>query len=354
MLAARINDGSNQTGHLTPSGTPYADYTGYVPVNAPSIVPVNPATIVDVNRWQPLRYVDATGTMVTQSYLAPFWGMVRPFSLRSGDYFRPLLQWFPPSQYGEAEFLTQAQEIVDMSANLTDEHKLIAEYWADGPRSETPPGHWNVFAQYVSRRDNHSLDDDVRMFFALNNAVFDAGIVAWDAKRVFDSVRPATAIPYLFAGQAIRAWGGPGLGTVTIDGRNWIPYQPSTFPTPPFPEYVSGHSTFSAAAATVLALYTRSDAFGASVTFAPGSSKHEPGATPRETVTLTWSTFSAAANDAGISRRYGGIHFKRGDAAGRLLGRLVGMSAWLKSSKLWNGIAENATTEGQRTGSRVD
>src|SRR5947199_2081177 len=138
-----------------------------------------------------------------------------------------------------------------MSVELADRQKMFSEYWSDGPNSEQPPGHWALFAQFVSARDHHSLDDDVKLFFALTNAIFDAGIVAWDAKRAFDSVRPATAIPFVFQGQQIRCWGGPGHGTVTTDGRDWTPYQSSQFPTPPFPEFVSLHSSFSAAGAEI-------------------------------------------------------------------------------------------------------
>src|SRR5205823_7503513 len=162
---------------------------------------------------------------------------------------------------------------------------------------------------------------------ALTNALFDASIACWDGKRAFDSVRPATAIPFLFHGQQIRSWGGPGLGTVTMDGSRWIPYQPGTFPTPPFPEYISGHSTFSAAGATILALWTGSERFGGSVTFLPGSSVIEPRLTPGKAVTLSWKTFHAAANQAGLSRRYGGIHFKLADLVGRITGDLVGLQA---------------------------
>ena len=122
-----------------------------------------------------------------------------------------------------------------------------------------------------------------------------------------------------------------------MDGRFWIPYQLSTFPTPPFPEYISGHSTFSAAGATVLRLFTGSDMFRDSVTFPPGSSKIEPGLTPSSPVTLQWPTFSAAANQAGISRRYGGIHFKAGDLTGRAVGQIVGYEVYNKARRLWMG-----------------
>ncbi len=162
---------------------------------------------------------------------------------------------------------------------------MIAEYWSDSPNSEQPPGHWALFAQFVSQRDHHTLDEDVKMFFALSNAIFDAGIAAWDTKRAYDSVRPITAISLLYKGKTIRAWGGPGKGTIEINGSYWLPYQPATFPTPPFPDYVSGHSTYSAAAARILQLWTGSDRFGDSVTVPAGSSKIEPGITPAHPVT---------------------------------------------------------------------
>src|ERR1700730_6864490 len=287
VLNFRHADGSNQLGNLTASGVPYADYTGYVPLNPPSTVPVDPATVVDVNHWQPLQYFDASGTFVTPKFIGPQWNKVIPFALTSADQFRSLIAQSGPALFGSATFMQQAQDLITISANLTDEQKMIAEYWADGPHSELPPGHWDLFAQFVSARDQNDLDDDVKIVLDVTNAIFDGSIVAWDAKRAFDSVRPVTAIPFLFQGQRIQAWGGPFMGTGTMDGRFWIPYQPSTFPTPPFPEYISGHSIFSATGAEILKLFTGSDTFGGSVTFAAGSSRIETRLTPAPPLTLT-------------------------------------------------------------------
>jgi hypothetical protein len=337
VLNFRHNDGSNQLGNLTASGVPYADYTGYVAVNPPSTVPVNPFSVVDANHWQPLQYYDVTGTFVTQKFVGAQWYKVVPFALTSPDQFRSEIAQFGPALAGSDAFLEECRQLVTISANLTDREKMIAEYWADGPNSELPPGHWDLFAQFVSARDRHDVEDDVKLFFALTNAIFDAGISAWDVKRAFDSVRPVTAIPFMFQGQRIRAWGGPFQGTVEMDGAEWIPYQSATFPTPPFPEFISGHSTFSAAGAEILKRFTVSDCFGDSVTFPAGSSKIEPGATPAEPLTLFWETFTDAANQAGISRRYGGIHFKAADLTGRFIGRVIAAQAWDKAEKLWTG-----------------
>jgi hypothetical protein len=102
-------------------------------------------------------------------------------------------------------------------------------------------------------------------------------------------------------------------------------------------EYVSGHGTSSGAGAQILALWTGSDRFGASVTFPPGSSTIEPGLTPAQQVTLEWNTFSAAADQAGISRRFGGIHFRTADYVGRAVRRLVALQAWVKAQAYFNG-----------------
>jgi hypothetical protein len=334
VLEFRHHDKSNQLGDLAQG--PYSDWTGYSAVNAPSPVPARAAPF-DPNHWQPLTYVNSTGDLMTQRFVGAQWCNVTPFALESGDEYRWLMGRFGPATYGSKEYQEQAEELVAMSAGLTDKEKMIAEYWSDGPNSEQPPGHWALFAQWISERDHHTLDDDVKMFFVLSNAIFDAGIAAWDTKRSFDSVRPITAIPYLFKGKSIHAWGGPSKGTVQMDGSQWTPYQPDTFPTPPFPDYVSGHSTYSAAAATILRLFTGRDHFGYSLRIPAGSSKIESGITPARPVDLQWETFTDAANEAGMSRRYGGIHFRAADIAGRLLGRLVACQAWSKAQSYFDG-----------------
>jgi hypothetical protein len=277
---------------------------------------------------------------MTQRFLGAQWCFVTPFALSKGDEFRWVAQTLGPATYGSTEYHEQAEELVQISAGLTDRQKMISEYWSDVPNSDQPPGHWLVFAQWVSARDHHTLDDDVKMFFALSNAMFDSGIAAWDMKRTYDSVRLATAIPFLFSGKKIRTWGGPGKSTVEVDGAQWVPYQPATFPTPPFPDYVSGHSTYSAAAASILAAWTGSDHFGYSGMLSAGSSKIEPGITPAHSIVLKWDTFTDAADEAGMSRRYGGIHLRRADLAGRKLGRLVAAKVLARARSYFDGTAE--------------
>jgi hypothetical protein len=324
VLAYRAGDGANQAGG-------YADTTGYQPVNTPD-------EVLDADRWQPLRLPSGA----IQVWATPHWYRVTPFALRSAAQFRPDGPAAHVDERGRPNraYVRQAREVLRDSRKLDDRSKTIAAYWWDGPSTELPPGHWCLLAQYVSRRDRHSVDQDAKMFLALTGALLDASIAAWDAKRAYDSVRPITAVRELYRGRTVLAWGGPGRGTRTIRGEDWLPYQPAAVVTPPFAEYVSGHSTFSAAAAQVLASFTGSQRFGLSVTIPAGSSMIEPGAVPSRPVTLSFRTFADAADQAGRSRRYGGIHFQAGDLDGRRLGRRVGATAWAKA----RGYFDSTTT----------
>ena len=133
------------------------------------------------------------------------------------------------------------------------------------------------------------------------------------------------------------SWRGPGQGFHPVDGKDWMPYQALNVVTPNFPEYVSGHSTFTAAGASLLSLFNGGDTFGAGVKILKGSSAIEPGITPAADVTLSWPTFSDASNEAGWSRRYGGIHFYSGDMHGRAIGRQVAQYVYSKAQSYIKG-----------------
>lgn len=396
VIDARVADGSNALGGFVQiTSATYPEL--YSPTN--SADPAAPDSLsgpdYDPSYWTPLRVPtgtvhDAEGnpiadpndptSYVDQRFLTPHWGAVQPFALTSGDQFRPPA---PPhlgnlepytdslgvTSTNDAAFRSQAAEILDYSAALTDVHKIIAEFWADGPHTWTPPGHWVQLAIGVSLRDHHTTAQDVEMFMALTGAVLDAGISAWEAKRAYDFVRPATAIPYLYAGQQVQAWGGPDHGTEWIDGADWHPYQSSTFVTPPFAEFTSGHSTFSRASAEVLTAFTGSDAMYDGVTrlgrdydgdgvedlfgqhiAVPGTMLFEDG--PAQTVVLRWDTFLEAADEAGISRRYGGIHFQDGDLRAREVGRQVGQQAYQWAELHFDPFGEIAATVAEFADSR--
>jgi PAP2 superfamily len=305
VIAARANDGSNQAAG-------YADTTGYRPTSPPG-----PLT------WQP---------PAGQSFSVPHWRQVAPFALTSASQFQPP---GPGLKKGDGSYDKAVKAIVDLSAKLDDRSKARAEYWADGPKSEQPPGHWVLFAGAVSRKRAQSIDQDAQLNFALSNALHDAGISAWNAKRHYDFIRPVTAVRTSQKGKLIKARGGPGQGTQTIPAERFQSY----IPTPPHPDYVSGHSTFSAAASQVIRSFTASDGLNLTVNFAAGSSFVEPGSVPAATVQLGWSTLTTAATEAGLSREYGGIHFRDADAHGLNLGRAVGTNAWSKARTYFQGLA---------------
>jgi hypothetical protein len=343
VIASRRNDGSNQYGDLAPGA--YKDYTGYAAQNAPLTyctaqgAACAPLVIQDEYKWQPL-YNDMG---VLQSFIAPHWAQVKPFALTSADQFDnlPGIKDVPSIQRDNpAKYKNNVDLVLKYSRELTPERKLIVEYWADGPESEFPPGHWGLFAQHVSDRDNNSIGKDAKMFFAMHNASFDAGIAAWHLKRKFEGVRPITAVRFFKQGQSILAWGGPGRPIEAIQGEKWMAYNPGSNPTPAFPGYVSGHSTFSSASATVLRLFTGSDRLDYQVTLAANFGRVEPGVPAVPTV-ISYKKFSDAVYDAGMSRLYGGIHFKDDNTAGQLIGNAIGELVYAKAKTLFNGSSDD-------------
>lgn len=338
VIASRRHDGSNQYGDLAPGA--YADYTGYQARNAPMAhclpqMVCAPLVVADPYHWQPL--INDKG--VLQKFIGPHWERVRPFALASASELdeEKIIKETPRIQDGNAAFYqTEVMRLVQYSAKLTQADKLVVEYWADGPESELPPGHWGLFAQFVSKRDRHNLEKDAKMFFSMHNALMDAGIVAWHLKRKFDGVRPITAVRHFYQGQTITAWGGPGRPIETIAGEKWTPYNPGSNLTPAFAGYVSGHSTFSAAAGSVLQAFTGSDNFGYTTIIPANFGRVEPGV-PAVPTEVSFKKISDAVREAGESRLLGGIHFKDDNTVGQALGTLIGNKAWAKANRLFSG-----------------
>ncbi len=424
----------------------YYDDPSYSPVNEPLVLSGSGAEMLDPNRWQPLQFEVALTqngqvTSTTQLFVGSHWGGVRPFALEP-DPVTPLDPGPPPwlGSDREEEFLDGLLAVIRFSNGLDpsdgemidvspfsrglnpvgtndgrghgtapnpvtgepyephlvprgDFGRVIAEYWADGPASETPPGHWNTLANAVSdhaatdfryRGGGEPLDRlewDVKLYLALNAALHDAAVAAWGCKRVYDYVRPISAIRHLSGDRrlpetpglveaiteesaapggrhralleagaavgeiAILAWGGEpddpeteATGARWILGEDWLPYQRDTFVTPAFAGYVSGHSTFSRAAAEVLTDFTGSAYFpgGLGTHAVPvGALEFEFG--PSVPVTLQWATYYDAADEAGISRLYGGIHVPADDLPGRLMGSVAGKRAFALASKYFDG-----------------
>jgi hypothetical protein len=439
----------------------YAD-TGYAPVNDPLVVADPGADMRDPNRWQPLaldKQIAQNGLPIpsaVQTFVGPHWGHVKGFALPTGSAGLPIDPGPPPrlgDQAGDEAFKRTAVEVIRYSSYLDpgdrvvvdvgpgargdnplgtndgDGHernpatgnpyepervlrgdfaRVVAEFWADGPESETPPGHWNTLANAVSdspalaRRIGGSgpevdrLEWDVKLYFALNGATHDAAVAAWGAKGHYDSVRPISMIRYMGGkGQssdpggpaydpeglplvpglvevvtpassapgerhehlrqhvgeiAVKAWRGnpdepatESSGVGWIRAVEWVPYQRPTFVTPAFAGYISGHSTFSRAAAEALAAFTGSPYFPGGLaewTVAAGELVHEAG--PSHDVTLEWGTYFDAADEAGISRLYGGIHISPDDFEGRRLGATCGKAAWALAQRYFDGSSPPA------------
>jgi hypothetical protein len=341
----RHGDRSNQLGE-DPHGTlgvPYSDNTTpnkYQPVNTWQ-------TVTDPWRWQPLCVplvpygTPCTSPSAVQKPYTPQWGHVIPFGLDPNGMPHELQSLPGPRKLADGSYdPSDIDQALRDTSNLTDAQKVTAEYWADGPGTAFPPGHMVIFGEALSRMRQDTVDQDVKLFFALGNGVMDAGIAAWNVKYLSsnDFVRPITAIRERYKNQQVTSWLGPGKGFGHVLGQNWQPYQATGVVTPPFPEYVSGHSTFTAAGRTILALFYGTDNFNAKVTIPAGSSSFESG-TPRKPVVLSWKTLTDAADQAGMSRRWGGIHFQTGDMDGRALGKVVGYDDWNKAQTFINGTA---------------
>ncbi|MBK5270125.1 MAG: vanadium-dependent haloperoxidase [Bacteroidia bacterium] len=325
IIDARINDGSNQTGMMEGSkGTPYSDYTGYKPVNPPD-------TMNDIKHWQPKYFSDGKGGKFAPGCLTAQWQIVKTLMLDSANQFRP----GPPPAIGSEELAKEVKEVVDLQANLTGEQKALVEFMRDGPRSVQQAGHWFIFAQDVSERDNHTLEDDVKMYFAVESAAMDAFIACWDAKMYYDFARPYALVHYYFKDKNIKGWGGPEKGWIEMKGQDWRPYSPDVFLCPAFPSYVSGHSTISGACSEILRLYTGDDHFGVEVKRTPGELT-EPN-NLGDPVILKFPTFTETANMAGISRVMGGYHIPAENREGLRLGRNVGNAVFKKYLTYVNG-----------------
>jgi hypothetical protein len=266
ILTLRANDGANTQVTYTPQSGP-----GYWKSTAPGA----PAPVL------------------------PQWPNVTPFALQTGSQFRPAT----PSLYTSAQFISELSEVRSLGAGdstvRTADQTQIALFWADGGGTLTPPGHWNSIAAQVALAKGTNLFQDAQLFATLNMALADAGIAAWDSKYAYNQWRPINAIRDTT----------PGLG--------WTP-DPSWTPlitTPNFPDCISGHSTFSAAAGSVLGAF-----FGDNTRFT--AMAHSASAVPA--VLRSYSSFSQAVAEAGKSRIYGGIHWEASNQDGQSTGRTIG------------------------------
>lgn len=344
LIAYRTRDGSNQTGDEPGgNGKPYADFTGYKPVNPPD-------RIIDPDRWQPIPFSDGKGGTVTPGFLTPHWYKVAPFALERSDQFRPP----GPPKVGSPELKRDVDQNLAYNRTLTPEQKAIVEFMRDGPRSTGQSGHWLRFAQDVVRRDRLDLDREVKLYFSIGNICFDGFISCWEAKRTYDSSRPWTLIHHYYRGQQIQGWAGPCKGVVTMRGEEWLPYSPAAFITPPFPGFPSGHATVSGASARILEHFTGSDRFGFYESRRAGVLTEDGCALPlmqavdgvpaldlpaTRNEILLLPTFSSTAEMAAVSRAMGGYHIPYDNHEGLKLGKVIADWSWPRYQAYFDGTA---------------
>ncbi|HEY3816254.1 MAG TPA: vanadium-dependent haloperoxidase [Polyangiaceae bacterium] len=449
VIAKTANDGANEAHR-------YADTTGYKAANPPLVYDNPGAPLTKPDRWQPINLaVAATQNGIVlpagvQDYVGAQWGGVTPFAMKRASEAVPwhdpgpapklgpdMSRWLVEVVRKTAAVGAPATDTIDISPGAyghnplgtndgkgweknpvtgepyapeivpkADFFRVMAEFWADGPKSETPPGHWNVIANMVSEAPSvkrqlfgrgPALDPlawDVHVYLALNGAVHDAGVAAWDIKRRSTTVRPISLVRWMgakgqssdpkgpsydpgglplvpglievitkessapgqrhehlapYVGQvAVRDWlGEPGdrrsqvSGVDWVRAVDWITYQRRTFVTPAFPAFISGHSTFSRAAAEVMASLTGSPyfpgGFGEFVASKDTFLTFEKG--PSTEVRLQWASYFDASDEAGQSRLWGTIHIAPDDFAGRKVGHLVGLDAAAMAAKYFDGTA---------------
>ena len=294
---------------------PYADYTGFEPVNTAY-------ELRDPSKWQPRIVANGNGSFRVQQFVTPQYRLVTPYSFNNPNQFNTPKPFAsdPKGPHGYQAYKDQADEVLQASANLTDYQKLSAELFNNKIRAL---GFSTVF---VALSRGLSLQEFIELDFVTNVAAFDAGIVSWNEKAKWNSVRPFSAIRHIYGDRPVTAWGGPGKGTVTdLPAVQWKEY----LNLPDHPEYPSVSTAMCEAQAQAARRFLGSDLLNWSVPAPQGSSIFEPGITPKQDITLgPWATWTEFANECGISRLWGGLHFRAAIEASRQFGPQVGEQAY--------------------------
>lgn len=291
----RLNDGMNHEGtkgNRESMPLPFADYTGYEPVN--TAFKVN-----DPSHWQPAIERMGTGKYRSQLFVTPQYGQVFPYTdLWSLDL--PLPTPEKSNIENRDDYEAQAKEVLNKSADLTEMQKILSEFFENKLYSLP------VSAVVASLKKGNNLMEFIHMYFAQEVAIFDAGIWVWAKKKEFDAVRPFTAIAHLYGDRPIKAWGGPGKGTVRMPASNWTSY----LPVGDHPEYPSGSACLCRAHSSVMQDFMGTNELGWDVQFEAGSSFVEPGITPAENMALRFETWDDFADVCGSTGLWSGVHFE--------------------------------------------
>lgn len=305
-------------------------------------------TLPSPNTWTPLSLNGST-----KGYLTPEWGTKNKGIVIDEDY-KELLdntnELFP----SDSQYQNEMKETEQVTATLTDEQKILAEFWAGGPGTVTPPGMWVVFLDVVIRSNKLNYLNELKCYTVLCSSLYQSSICAWKLKREHLQARPIQKIRQYDYGNALnQTWNNQTLG------QYWLPYQELNFVTPPFPDFVSGHSTFSMSSAKILCYLLGTDTINLntpvitndiisllspvitkSVNFSlnnififPHTSLIESSNVPSTSINLNWNCWTDMARSSGKSRIYGGIHIESSNQGGLYLGSMV-------ADKVWNLLKE--------------
>lgn len=293
---ARAHDGTNRNGDeggARYNRRPYADYTGYRPVNTAY-------RLRDPSRWQPGVISAGNGTFTVQQFENPQLRLAKPITYDDPARFRLAPPTASDPRNGAA-YRRQADEVLAASAALTDRQKMTAELINDKFLGI------GAVTAIAAAQKGLDVEKTVQFITTIEVANFDTTVAVWHQKVRYDSVRPFSAIRYLYGNRKVRAWGGPGRGTVDdITGNEWRSY----LPTADHPDYPSGSAAVCLAYTEAARRFLGSDQVQIAFPFPAGSSRIEPGVTPKQDLTLQWSSWSSFAHDCGMSRLWAGVHFR--------------------------------------------
>jgi hypothetical protein len=323
VMKMREHDGMNQLGDeggQQYNRQPYADTTGYQPVNTAT-------EIKDPSRWQPAILTNGNGLFTTQKFVTPQIAKTRAYTFRDVTQLKVAPPTASNFQANPQAYKAQADDVISVSAHLTDEQKMIAEFFNDKLlfASDYPDLTGGRCGRGVSECDGPALLEFIQQAATVHIASFDSQIAAFYNKVLYDAVRPFTAIHYIYGDRKITAWGGPGKGTVTdLPASQWRSY----LDVADHPEYPSGTNAFCASQAEVGKRWLGTEKIDVTAHFPKGSSYQEPGYGPTHDVTLHWGTWSELRADCANSRVYGGVHFRPATAAAQEIGAKVGDLAY--------------------------
>lgn len=336
VVAARENDGMNQLGNgngCSYNCQPYADTTAYEPENSAY-------ELSNPSKWQPNILSNGTGTFTVQQFITPQLKDTQPYSYNNPNRFKA-----PRPRASQVEniqdYKAQADQVLSVSANLTDEQKMMSELFDNKIRS------LGFSVLFAGNSQGLNLMEFIQLDFLTNMAAFDTSIAIWSQKYRWDAVRPFSAIEYLYGNNHVTAWGGPEQGTVNdLPASQWTSYMPVAN----HPEYPSASASFCAAHAEVARRYLGSDNLGWTIPVKAANdptlmppvdviSVIEPGVTPQQALTLEFPTWTVFEETCGISRLWGGVHFYASIPAGQDIGHEVADIAYQYFESLVDGTA---------------